>query len=93
MEGILGAVAIMFPLIFTNNLVMSLVKYVAQESMDRTWLRTVLVISSLVGVLAVSAITGQDVNFNELTDLGRLFLETLGVSVGAHLSYKAIKNA
>lgn len=87
------AIAIIFPMIFSANLIMSLVKALAQGSLGNTGLRILLIIISIVGILTVSAITGDPVNMDSISSLSQMLLEAIIVTVGAHFSYKAIKQA
>lgn len=81
------------PLIITNNLVLSAVKWLADGAVASVWLRVALAALSVIGVVSVSALKGEPVDFNSLTSLGSLLLQAAAAAIGSHLSYKAIKNA
>ena len=85
--------ATLLTLVLSSNIVMSAVKWLADGSIGRPGLRFALALVSMAGVIATSALTGSAVDFNSLTGIGMMLLESLGVALGAHLSYKAIKNA
>lgn len=83
----------LFPLVFTNNLVMSLIKYLAGESKNKVWLRGMLGLLSVAGIISASALTGNEIDFNQLTDLGMLGLESVALFFASHYSYRVIKEA
>lgn len=83
----------LFPLIFTNNLIMSVVKWISQKQESAIWLRGALIVISLLSVIATAALTGHPIDFNQLSDLGTMLAETIGLAIASHFSYKAIKNA
>lgn len=86
-------IQMILPLILTNNLVMSLVKSLSVSSQNIVWLRGLLLLFSGVGVVAASAVSGNPVDFNQLSDIAKAFLEILALAVGSHFSYKVIKTA
>ena len=92
-ETIVGLLAMAFPLVFWNNLAMTVVKYLAGASKTKLWLRAILSVLSIFGVIAYSSITGDPVDFDRISSLGTLVVEALIVAFGAHFSYKAIKTA
>jgi len=79
------------PLIFTNNLVLSLVKYASDYSFNKVWLRVILGFVSIAGVIAGSAITGDPVDFDSITSLLNLTIDAAVVAFGSHYAYKTIK--
>lgn len=89
MEQILVTV---LPLILSNNLVMSLIKWISPYE-SNLWLRSVLFVVSILGVIATAAATGNPVDFNSIHDLSVLLAEAIATAVASHFSYKAIKNA
>ena len=93
MKTTLDAVMIIFPMIFTANIVMSLVKILAQESLKSTGLRIILIVFSILGVLAGSAVTGNPVDTDSVSNLATMLVEAITIAVGAHFSYKLIKQA
>jgi len=82
-----------FPLILTNNLVMSVVKTFADKSATKTWLRAFLLILSGAGIIATSSLTGNEVDFNQLSDIGTAIAEIALLYIGSHYSYRVIKTA
>ena len=84
-------IALLFPLVLTNNLIMSAVKLLAAKSVGKAWLRCMLVALSFIGIIATATITGDPVDLNRINELGMLLVETLVLTIGSHLSYKAIK--
>ena len=82
---------LILPLIFTNNLVMSLVKYASDHAFTSAGLRFILGAMSISGVIAGSALTGDPINFDSITGLLNLTIEAAMVAFGAHFTYKAIK--
>ncbi len=89
----IDALAMIFPLIFTSNLVISVVKYLGDQSLTKTHLRLALAALSLVGVISTAALTGDPVNFDSVSSLAMMLLDALIVAFGAHFSYKVIKYA
>lgn len=87
-EALIAGIITIFPLIPLNNWILAGVKVVAQEAATRAWLRGTLVILSLVGVIASSAISGTEIDFNQISDLWKLFLETAGLVLASHFSYR-----
>lgn len=83
----------LFPMIFTNNLVMSLVKFLAGKSKNVVWLRGILAVLSILGAVAASSLSGTPVDFNQLTDWAKLILEAATLGLASHFSYRAIKEA
>lgn len=90
-ETIIAFSVQVFPLVFTANLVMSVVKYLADRSITRGGLRFILAVFAIVGVISTSAVTGQPIDFDSLSSLGRLAIEAAATGIFAHFSYKAIK--
>lgn len=80
----------LFPLIFTNNIVMSFVKYLANGAMSNVWLRVFLLVCSLMGVIALSSINGTQIDFNSVQSLVKMLAETLVVALGSHFTFKAM---
>ena len=93
MEYLIGLIVTIFPLIPVNNWFMSMVKFGYTKSLSSTWLRAILVMFSLIGVLAYSAVFDEPVDFNKVSELVTLLVEVLGLSVASHFSYKMIKFA
>ena len=85
------------PLIFTNNVLMSFVKLIIgklrDHSKDRTWLRGVLALLSLTGVITLSALTGNAIEFNQVSELVKMTVEVVATIFGAHFTYKLIKES
>jgi hypothetical protein len=92
-EAILMFVGPLFPLMFTNNLVMSFVKYISRFKNSKLWLRGTLVILSAMGLISYSALMDQPVDFNQLSDLGQLLAQVIILAFGSHFSYRTIKEA
>lgn len=90
---LIDVLTMVFPLIFSANLVMSLVKFLADGTMSRPYLRVILGIFAFAGVIFYASFTGNPVDMDSLTSLGRMILEAAIVAFGAHYSYKAIKTA
>lgn len=84
---------IMFPLVFANNPMLSLAKFLAGDGVGKTMLRVLLVIFAFIGVISTSALTGDPVDFNRLSELAMLLLEVAGLSVASHFSYRVITGA
>lgn len=85
--------ALLFSLVFTNNLLMSGVKMLSTRAESVWWLRMVLMVFALLGVIASAALTGNPIDFNQFDDLGRMLLEAAITALGAHFSYRLIKEA
>lgn len=83
----------LFPMVFTNNLVMSFVKFLAGESKNKFWLRGMLAALSVIGAVSASALAGDSIDFNQLTEWGKLILESATLFVASHYSYRVIKEA
>lgn len=90
---LIDLIVMIFPLIFTSNLVMSVVKIIAQGSMSNVYLRGVLAIFAVLGVIVASALTGDPVNFDSIIALLKVAGDAAIVVIGAHISYKVIKNS
>lgn len=86
-------IVMLFPMIFTTNLVMSFVKLLAGASKNVVWLRGILAVCSIIGAVAAASLSGQPVDFNQLTDWGKLILESATLFMASHYSYRAIKEA
>lgn len=84
-------IALIFPLIFTNNLLMSAVKYLRGVGESKKWLRTILGALSLIGILAASAYTGNPVDLDSFTEVGTALVLSIVTGVLSHFSYKVIK--
>jgi hypothetical protein len=80
-------------LLFSNNLILSGVKYLSVEKNSKTWLRGALIVASVIGIVSSSALSGNPIDFNQISDLGKLLVETIVVAVASHYSYRAIKTA
>ena len=83
----------LFSLVFTNNLLLSAVKQLRALQGNKKWLRAILFVLSAVGVVAGAAVTGDAIDFNQVTDLLKAAIEIAAVAIGSHYSYKAIKTA
>ncbi len=83
----------LFPMIFTNNLAMSFIKFLAGASKTTAWLRGILALLSIVGAVTASALSGSAIDFNQITDWGKLILESATLFIASHYSYRAIKEA
>lgn len=92
-ETILAAVAVIVPLILTNNVALSAVKYLADGAAGKYMLRTLLLAFSLVGIVATSALTGNGIDINQVTELVNLIVMTVVTGVASHFSYRVIKDA
>ena len=93
MEAVISFLAVAFPLVFTNNLIMSLVKRLAVVKESKLWLRGALLVISALGIVATSALAGNPVDLDSLSSIGTALLEILVLAVGSHFSYLAIKKA
>jgi hypothetical protein len=91
--SLISMLAVLLPLILTNNLVMSLVKYLSDKTLSVYGLRGALVLFSLIGVVSMAVLTGNAVDFNQVTDLLKMLVEVVAVAFASHYSYKAIKTA
>lgn len=80
-------------LVLTNNLFMSAAKWLGNEALSKGWLRVLLAIFSIVGVVSSSALSGSMIDYDSISAWIRLILSIVTVGVGSHLSYKAIKEA
>ena len=89
----MSIISLLFPLIFTNNLVMSLIKFLAGKAAGTAWLRFMLGILSVVGIIAGSALTGVPVNFDSLSSLAFATIEAAALGILSHFSYKVITTA
>lgn len=83
----------LIPVIFASNLLMSGIKYLSIIKESKWWLRGALIVISIMGVLAHGVLTGNDIDFNQVSDLARGLVEIIGVALVAHLNYRAIKTA
>lgn len=88
-----NTIVALMALIFTNNILMSGIKWLADQSVTSTWLRCVLIALSLLGIVAAAALNGTPVDFNQISELAKLLIGTVGLALASHLSYKAIKKA
>lgn len=82
-----------FALILANNIAMSGVKWLANESATVTWLRCMLAFVSIMGVISAAALNGTPVDFNQISGLAKLIAEAALLALASHFSYKAIKTA
>lgn len=89
----LPAILSLVPLVITNNIVMSGIKWLAVESLSNNFLRVILAVLSLIGIVATAAYSGTPVDFNQISDDIRLLIETIVLAVASHFSYRAIKGA
>ena len=89
----LETIVMIFPLVFTNNLVMSVVKYIRGAGESKKWLRGILGLLSLIGIVATSAYTGNPVDFNQFTDVGLTLVLAVVTAVMSHFSYRVIKES
>lgn len=93
MNELITIVSTLFPLVLTNNLLMSAVKWLAVRQESNVFLRSALIVFSALGILATATITGHAVDFNQLTEISKFGLELVVLTFASHFSYKAIKNA
>ncbi len=93
MEIIISILGYGLSLVLSSNLIMSLVKYLSVVKDSKVWLRGTLIVVSALGVVSAAALSGNPVDFNQLSDLGTALIETLVLAVGSHYSYKFIKKA
>lgn len=80
----------LFPLIPMLNWVMSAVKMFAGNAMSTTWLRVVLLGLAILGSISISALSGNPLDFAQVSDWGKLLVEALGLSLASHASFKVI---
>lgn len=79
-------------LVLVDNLVLAVIKNkTGKPKLTKNGLRLLLTICTVAGVLTASAITGNPIDLDRVTDIFILILWTGTVSVGAHYSYKLIK--
>ena len=90
-ETIVAIIAVSVPLVLTNQLLMSAIKWFMAGAASKTWLRGILALLSAVGVVVMSAYTGDAVDYNQVSDLVVTGLTILVTAVGSHFSYHAIK--
>lgn len=90
-ETILSVIGVAFPLVFTSNIVMAAVKYLADGALTKTGLRVMLGLIAVIGAIATAAFTGEPIDFNQVSDIALLTIQTAVIGVGAHFSYKLIK--
>ncbi len=81
------------PLILMSNWAMTGIKFLADESASRAWLRAMLALIALVGAFASASLTGQPVDVDSISSLGRTLALALIVTIGSHFSYKIMKAA
>lgn len=86
-------ISMIFALILPTNLLMSAVKLLSTKQESVTWLRVALMLVSLLGVIAGSALTGEPIDMDSLSSLGKALLEVVVLAIAAHFSYKTIKTA
>ncbi len=87
------AIVTFLSLISFNNIVMSVVKWLAAESSTRLWLRCMLVSMSAIGILANAAASGSQIDLNQINQLVAFVISTGLLSLASHFSYKVIKLA
>ncbi len=92
MDNLIAVVQLVFPLIFTSNLLMSAVKVIAQGSIGNAGLRCILAGIAVFGIIVASALTGDPVNFDSVMSLMKLAGDAAIVAFGAHASFKVISN-
>lgn len=80
-------------LVVSNNLLMSLLKALSAKAQSKGFLRAILAVLSLAGVIAANALNGNPVDLDSVTYLLTIIIESFAVGLGSHLSYKAIKTA
>lgn len=83
----------MFPIVFSQNLIMSFVKLLAAEGGTRWWLRGVLACLSFLGAVSAASLSGDPIDFNQVSDWGQIIASTIVLGFASHYSYKAIKLA
>lgn len=93
MNTLIHIVGIAFPLVFTANIVMSAVKYLADGALSSTGKRVMLGVLAVGGTIASASLTGQPVDFNAVSSIALNTAIAAITAFGAHASYKAIKNA
>jgi hypothetical protein len=93
MVEILSFASTLFPLVFTNNLIMSAVKYLSHKKENKGVLRVILVLVSVAGLITTAALTGDPVDLDKFSSLGMLGVETIILGVASHYSYRVIKEA
>jgi hypothetical protein len=69
------------PLVFTNNLFMSVAKVLGGEAKTKKLLRGLLIAFSFIGVITFSALTGDPVDFDRISELTQMFAEVVVVAV------------
>ncbi len=87
----LETIAMIFPLVFTNNLVMSLVKVLADGSLGTTGKRVMLGVISVIGLIAASAFTGNAIDFDSVSNIAQATVLAAVTGILSHFSYKVIK--
>ena len=80
-------------LVLTNNILLSVAKWLGQEAMTKVWLRALLALLSIIGVVSTASLSGSAVDYDSISQWVKLIAEIVGIALGSHLSYKAIKNA
>lgn len=83
----------LIPVIFASNLVLSGIKYLSLVKESKWWLRGALVVVSALGLIAHGVLTGNEIDFNQVSDLFKGLAELIAVSLAAHVNYKLIKTA
>lgn len=87
----MDVITTLLSLVFSTNLVMSGIKWLRTKSESTFSLRVALTVCSIIGVVATATLTGNPVDFNQITDTGGALIEAIIVAVAAHFTYKAIK--
>ena len=80
-------------LVLSNNVLVSFVKWLSSEETGKVWLRGMLIVFSILGIIAASALNGTPVDFNQISDLVKLLVESGALAFLSHLSYQAISKA
>lgn len=89
MVTIIGTV---LSLLLSNNLLMSGIKWLSVVQNSNAWLRSILVVLSILGVLTAAIVTGNPVDTDSISSLATALVEALALAVASHYSYKAIKS-
>jgi len=93
MDAILGFIAVVGPMIFTSNMLMSGIKWLADQSISKGWLRFILAIISIMGAISTTALLGGEIDIDSISSLGTIALEAAGIAFGSHYTYRIIKEA
>jgi len=90
-NGVIALIVTAVPLIVLSNWFMAGIKKFMDKAETTMWLRGILVLFSAVAVIISASLTGEAVDYNQVSDLVVTGLTILVTAVGAHLSYKVIK--